>query len=62
MKNIVSEKWSLEKNLSSLIRRVIQLTSSAKFFDFCCLEKNLSSLLRREIQLTSSAKFFDFSC
>ena len=25
LKNIVSEKWSLEKSLSSLIRRVIQL-------------------------------------
>ena len=28
LKNIVSEKWSLEKSLSSLIRRVKQLPSS----------------------------------
>ena len=32
LKNIVHEKKSLEKNLSSLIRRVIQLPSFAIFF------------------------------
>ena len=36
LKNIVSEKWSLERSLSSLIRGVIQSPSSANFFYFCC--------------------------
>ena len=36
LNNIVSEQWDLEKSLSSLIRRAIQLPSSAKFFYFCC--------------------------
>ena len=36
VKNIAREKWSLEKSLSSLIRRVIQLPSAAEFFYFCC--------------------------
>ena len=31
LNNIVSEKWSLEKSLSSPFRTVIQLPSSAKF-------------------------------
>ena len=36
LKNIINEKLSLEKSLTSLITRVIQLPSSAKFSYFCC--------------------------
>ena len=38
LKNIISEKWSVEKSFSkpSLVTRVIQLSSSAKFYHFCC--------------------------
>ena len=32
----INENVSLEKSLTSLITRVIQLPSSAKFFYFCC--------------------------
>ena len=37
LNNIVSEKWSLGKSLSSLIRRIIQLPSSAKKILFLLL-------------------------
>ena len=36
LKNTLGEKWSLEKSLSCLSRRVIQLPSSAKCFCLCC--------------------------
>ena len=53
-KNIVSEKWSLEKSLSSLIRRVTQLPSSAIFFSISavkCFQHRLANIRKFQHEL-----------
>ena len=58
LKTIVSEKWSLEKSLSGLIRRVIQLPSSA-FFSISvvkCFQDRLPKIRRFQHELTVNIK------